>query len=185
MASSISVLASRLSLGTRTFNYRELIPVEQHQLWRIEQGMVRTLTWDDEGTVAALGVWGVGDVLGSALSSVEPYQIECLSTVQASLISHQDGCYTNAVFSHLNQIETLLKISHSKSVGRRLWQLLVWLGQRFGHETEIGQLIDLPMTHQDLAETIGTSRVTVTRMLNALQREGVLQFSHKRYTLLH
>jgi CRP-like cAMP-binding protein len=170
---------------SQTFQHRELIPVKVNQLWRLEQGMVRTLTWNMDGTIATLGIWGAGDIVGASLSAGTPYQIECLSDVQACPIPNTEGCCFRAMYSYLCQMETLLAIAHVKRVSHRLMQLLSWLGQRFGDRTELGLSIDLPMTHQDLADAIGTSRVTVTRMLNSLQREGLLQFSHKRYTLLH
>ena len=182
MSSSVSIVPPDL-LPVQTFQHRQLLPVEQHQLWQIKHGMVRTLTWDQDGTISTLGLWGVGDILGPSLFAADPYQIECLGDVQASPLPNDYGSYTHAMFSHLYQMETLLKIAHVRSIGHRLWQLLVWLDQRFGQDVEGGRLIDLPMTHQDLAETIGSSRVTVTRMLNVLKREGVLQFSHKSYTL--
>lgn len=201
MASSLSVLPPKFSLRwsslkgqsqdessrepSQTFQHRELIPVKVNQLWCLEQGMVRTLTWNMDGTIATLGIWGAGDILGASPSAVTPYQIECLSDVQACPLPNTDGDYFRAMYSYLCQMETLLAIAHTKRVSHRLIQLLNWLGQRFGDRTEIGLSIDLPMTHQDLAEAIGTSRVTVTRMLNSFQREGWLQFSHKRYTLLH
>jgi len=35
--------------------------------------------------------------------------------------------------------------------------------------------IRLPLTHQDIASAIGTSRETVSRLLNRLKREGIVE----------
>ena len=55
----------------------------------------------------------------------------------------------------------------------RLTQLLHWLAQRFGQPVPQGQLFDPLFTHQQLAEILGISRVTVTRALNRLEQDGL------------
>ena len=42
----------------------------------------------------------------------------------------------------------------------------------------------LKMTHQDLANMVGSSRETVTRALNRLQDEGVISISHQQISIL-
>lgn len=42
----------------------------------------------------------------------------------------------------------------------------------------------LKMTHQDLANMVGSSRETVTRALNRLQDEGVISISHQQISVL-
>lgn len=59
-----------------------------------------------------------------------------------------------------------------------------WLAQRFGHEVAQGQIIDLRLTHQEIAQYIGTTRVTVTRLLNRLQQEGKIVCSSQQCILL-
>jgi len=50
----------------------------------------------------------------------------------------------------------------------RLVNLLFHLSEEYGIETSQGVKIDLTLTHQDLAEFIGASRVMVTKALNQL-----------------
>jgi CRP-like cAMP-binding protein len=61
----------------------------------------------------------------------------------------------------------------------RLAQLLHWLAQRFGKSVPQGQLLAPFLTHQQLAEILGTSRVTITRAFNRLEQEGQLIRSKK------
>lgn len=51
---------------------------------------------------------------------------------------------------------------------------LLWLSQRFGHNTERGRYIDLRLTHQDIADIVGATRVTITRLLNQFERQGMI-----------
>lgn len=166
------------------FKRREFIPARPNQIWQIEQGFVRTLTWDTEGSVATLGLWGPGDIVGAPLTQADPYSIICLSPVVAQRWVNRCHWSIESILSHGQQTEALLQIIRSKRICDRLYQFLLWLAQRFGHRTDQGLAIDLQITHQEIAETLGTSRVTITRLLKQLQQEGVIYRSRKRYLLL-
>ena len=47
-----------------------------------------------------------------------------------------------------------------------------------------GIIIDLKITHQEIAEMVGTSRETVTRTIARLQREGIILVEGRRMILL-
>ncbi|MHC5671423.1 Crp/Fnr family transcriptional regulator [Nostoc sp.] len=171
-------------LPQQIFTRREVIPLQNDVLWRIDHGAVRTLTWSEDGTFITLGYWGLGDLIGYPLSKVKPYQIECLTGVEISIVPphlwHQD---INALLSHIQQAEDLLSIVHRKPISLRLWQFLVWLSEKFGRDVDKGKLIDLNVTHQDIAEVLNTTRVTVTRLLQQLESEGTV-LRHKRRIIL-
>ena len=173
------------NLLQRTFGRRDLVPLRQDCLWRIEAGVVRTLTWNQEGTPSTLGIWGPGDLIGKPLSRVNPYQIECLTHVEVSILPvHLWYQVLDALLLHVQQAEEILSIVQCKRVPLGLLQLLVWLAQKFGREVERGQQIDLSLTHQELAELIGTTRVTVTRLLNQFEHEGIICRRRHHLTLL-
>lgn len=172
------------SLNQRVFSRRDSIPPREDVLWRIERGAVRTVTWSEQGTLITLGYWGPGDVVGHPLSRVKPYQIECLTSVEVTILP--PGLWEqalDAMLSHIQQTEELLSIVHRKPVSLRLWQFLLWLAQKFGRDVDKGRLIDLGVTHQEMAEVINTTRVSVTRMLQQFEEEGML-LRHERRLIL-
>jgi CRP-like cAMP-binding protein len=59
----------------------------------------------------------------------------------------------------------------------------MWLGEKFGRNVEGGRLIDLRMTHQELAEAINSTRVSVTRLLQQFESEGMLRRHQRRLVL--
>lgn len=184
---AISTLTPSLlpPLQVRIFSRRDLIEPTTDVLWRIDRGAVRTLTWSEQGTVITLGYWGTGDVVGQPLSRVVPYQIECLTSVETSIIPPQLWHQTmDAMLSHIQQSEELLSIIHRKPVSLRLWQFLIWLGEKFGRDVDRGKLIDIGVTHQEIAEVINTTRVSVTRMLQQFEEEGMLIRHQRRIVLL-
>ncbi|MGG6263987.1 Crp/Fnr family transcriptional regulator [Leptolyngbya sp. AN03gr2] len=167
----------------RSFRHREQLPFTPNSLWKIESGYARTMTWNAEGAIAALGIWGTGDVIGHCLSNIEPYQIECLGPVVAREVAISNNC-TRLLLSHIQQIEQLLNLANIQQASARLIGLLEWLAQRFGRLESHGYLIDIPLTHQSIAELIGTTRVTVTRTLSELERAGKIQRLRQHRILL-
>jgi len=68
---------------------------------------------------------------------------------------------------------------------QRLQQLLSWLALKFGHPIHQGRLIQLRLTHQDIADAIGTTRVTVTRLMQDLERSGEIGYSPKKCIIVY
>lgn len=157
------------------FSPRSLLPLRQTSLWKIETGVVRTITWLEDDTIAATGLWGPGDIVGKALSKVEPYQLECLTKVEVSLLPvsllHQE---TEALLRHMQQAEEFSLIRSYRKIDAMVIKLLGWLAKKFGREVDAGHLIDLRLTHQDIAEMLGTTRVTITRTLSQFEQQGLI-----------
>jgi len=173
-------------LRSWSFSRGNLLPSSPDSLWRIERGIVRTATWTEAGTLNGLGYWGPGDVVGQPLSRLSPYQMECLMSVEVSLVPgylwHQ---VLDAIVLHTQQMEELLRILHHERVSIPLLQLLGWLAQKFGTEVDQGQLIDLRLTHEEIAEFASTTRITVTRMLKQFEQEGRIRRLRHHVILCH
>lgn len=156
------------------FASRQGLPTSD--LWAIQSGFVRVLTHLETGCALTTGIWGAGAVVGNAFSIVRPYQIECLTAVQAVPLRLDELVNpSEMLLQHLHQSEELMLIRSHKRIDAMLLQLLNWLGRRFGQDVHMGRLIDLRLTHQDLAELLGTTRVTVTRSLIQLEQQGLIQ----------
>jgi CRP-like cAMP-binding protein len=126
MAIYVLTSASPPNNCQRTFNRYDLIPLRADVLWKIERGVVRTTTWSEAGRLVTLGYWGSLDVVGQPLSRVEPYQIECLTSVEVSLLpSERWHQALDAILLHIQQSEELLNIVRQEGVQRRLQQMFV------------------------------------------------------------
>ena len=159
----------------QSFSRRSFLPQHTHTLWKIETGVVRTFTYLEDGTSVTLGVWGAGDIVGKALSKVEPYQMECLTKVQTTIFDFQGwDKIADVLLAHIQQAEELMIVRGYKTVDIMLIKLLTWLSKKFGREVEQGRLIDMRLTHEDIAELLGSTRVTITRILRQLEQEGFI-----------
>lgn len=184
----ISLLSSprASSLVSQRFPRRSFLLTDSSCLWRIKSGVVRTLTILEDGTLITLGLWGPGDVVGRVLSKADLYQIECLTTVEAVLLPpHIWHEATEALILHVRRAEELIEILHCRHAEASLLRLFAWLAKRFGQEVEQGQLIDLRLTHQDLADLVGLTRVTVTRLVNEFEKQGMIQRRARQFIVLH
>lgn len=173
-------------LTSSGFARRSFLPLRHNILWLLETGVVRTLTVLEDGTSVTLGLWGQGDVVGRVLSKADPFQIECLTSVEANLLpDYSWHRATEAMILHIQRSGELIEIMHCRQAESSLLRLFAWLAKRFGQEVEQGQLIDLRLTHQDIADLIGLTRVTVTRLINDFEKQGIIQRKQRQFIVLH
>jgi len=101
-----------------------------------------TATWDETGTQRILGYWGPGDVVGLPLSRLNPYQVECKTIVEASLVpAHLWHEELDAIVLHAQQAEELLSILHQERIPPTADAGLV--SSEVCRWVEQGQLIDV------------------------------------------
>ncbi len=78
----------------------------------------------------------------------------------------------------LGDAEEQLKNMAFKGIPARLASLLLQLADEQGGDDVTG------LTHQDLAESVGTYRETATQVLNDLKADGLIEIGRKRITIL-
>jgi CRP-like cAMP-binding protein len=182
--SGISLEIVRSVLATHSFTRREQFPTHENLIWQITEGYVRSITWSESGEVMTLGIWGPTDFFGQSLSIVDPYQVECLTNVKAVACQPVGAQMVPLLLNNSQQTEKLLSVLQTRCMSDRLLGVLDWLSERFGQVYPMGRTIGPGLTHQQLAELAGTTRVTVTRILQALESRGKLRRLPKRNILL-
>jgi CRP-like cAMP-binding protein len=84
----------------------------------------------------------------------------------------------------LVQYEELIKCLLPRETEVRLANLLPILAQKFGERNGDGEIvIDLRLTHQDLAAMVASTRESVTKVLNELRQRDVIEVEAGRITL--
>jgi CRP-like cAMP-binding protein len=63
-----------------------------------------------------------------------------------------------------------------KKASERVAYRVLFLGSRFGTKTPRGVLIDLPITHEVFANTINLARESVSRELEKLEKQSIIEF---------
>ncbi|MEB3272236.1 MAG: Crp/Fnr family transcriptional regulator [Prochlorothrix sp.] len=176
----------------QSFEAGQAINLPDREVWVVCRGVVTLSTSYDNGEESLLGLVGPSGIFGSPLSEIYPYHASALSAVDLLGLSMAELEHTpllcQDLFRSLNhrlqQSEKLLAIVGQRRVEDRLRQFLQLLGQEVGQNQGDQIRLTVRLTHQHLANALGTTRVTVTRLLGQLRQEGVLDFDTDRHLLL-
>jgi CRP/FNR family transcriptional regulator, cyclic AMP receptor protein len=84
----------------------------------------------------------------------------------------------------LRQVWGQVQSLNYSSADSRIRSGILQLAKRHGVPDARGIIVDLKITHQELAEMVGTSRETVTRTLARLQKQGILTIDARRIIVL-
>ncbi|APR84949.1 cAMP-binding protein [Minicystis rosea] len=159
------------------------------------RGRVRLERVAPDGRVVPLGYRGTGDVLGeaclghapehhesaTAMEEVEMLRIP-LPVVDELLAGDPALSLAGLALLLARQRETEDRIESLlfRNVEGRLVEFLLKAADRWGVPTPKGTLISAPITHLEIAQSIGSTRETVTLTLGALRREGLLDVAGRR-----
>jgi len=142
-----------------------------------------------------LGYRGSGELLGEACLGHAPAHREKATAMEeveyvriplpvVDDLLAQDAALGPAVLALLlaRQRETEDRIASLlfRDVEGRLAEFLLQAADRWGVPNPKGTLISAPITHLEIAQSIGSTRETVTLTLGALRREGLLDVAGRR-----
>jgi global nitrogen regulator NtcA len=85
--------------------------------------------------------------------------------------------------SRILQTEMMIETLAHRDMGSRLVSFLLILCRDFGIPAQDGIMIDLKLSHQAIAEAIGSTRVTVTRLLGDLRQDKMISIHKKKITV--
>ncbi len=167
-----------------------------NKLYFIKEGNIRIGCIDDEGREIIKEIISKGEVFGQFTLEknnlngefAQAYKGDvslCAFTISdfENILNRKPDIglkYTRRVGHKLRNIQNrLLNLLH-KDVRTRLVHFFLMLVQSNPEETADDRF-QLPnfLTHEDIAHLIGSSRQTVTTLINELEMEGLLQFSRQ------
>ncbi len=85
--------------------------------------------------------------------------------------------------SRILQTEMMIETLAHRDMGSRLVSFLLILCRDFGVPGSDGITVDLKLSHQAIAEAIGSTRVTVTRLLGDLREQEMISIHKKKITV--
>jgi CRP/FNR family transcriptional regulator, cyclic AMP receptor protein len=165
----------------------------------IEAGWVKVSSQTADGRQAVLAVLGPGELIGELATfsrDTRSATITAIDDVTASVVTGTAfrEFLTEAPDIALRLLETMsqrLRDADRKrvefgayDVDRRLVRRLVELAERFGEPDGDEVRIPLPLTHEDLADWVASSREAVSKALGELRRRGLVRTDRRRITVL-
>jgi len=191
-----NLLPDKSNEGRRLHYYDkgETIPLVPEGVWQVYRGIAQLSQFNERGEETLLG-WAIASTFfGLWLTQVEDYQAKALteSYLKWYTVAELESSTTisslmlNHIIRRLRQTEALVAIAGLKRVEDRLIQLLTLLKTEMGEPSEGGgtRLI-ARLTHQNLANSIGTTRVTITRLLGEFQRQRLINIDNERHIIIN
>jgi CRP/FNR family cyclic AMP-dependent transcriptional regulator len=150
-------------------------------------GREQVLAVNTEGeSVAELPVFDGGPYPASAMAitdteivfiSRRDFHAHCLEHPEVSLK------VLSVVGARLRRLVGIIEELSFTTIRQRLISSLVKLAQSAGHQTEHGIEFQLPGSHQELANQLGTVRELISRNLMRLQAEGLLDVDARQIVI--
>ncbi len=169
------------------------ISLEKNNLWIVVRGVVKLESKSSQGDDILLGLAGANEVFGAPLTKVQPYEAKALADCDLLCISTEEVKASPAlalaliegISARYRQAELFISLLGLNLVEERIKGLLSLLADEYGCPCKDGCLISLRLTHQDLANALGTTRVTVTRIIGSLRVEGWLKTNADKSIIIY
>jgi CRP/FNR family transcriptional regulator len=89
----------------------------------------------------------------------------------------------SSLYERLKQSEEVIDRLLDREVSARLTKLLQNLGDRFGETDGSATVLDMRLTHQDLANMIASTREAVSKVMSELQRDGLIEMRNRKIAI--
>jgi len=119
--------------------------------------------------VVPSSIWLIDTPTFARKLATDPSVTPAMMRVMGRLLSNAVGLIEDLAFREV-----------PARLARFLWQL----AERRGHRLEHGWLVPLDFSMQDIASLLGTTRQSVSSLINQWEREGVLQRQSRRSLLV-
>ena len=164
----------------------------------IERGSVRVTRPSPDGkSFVIMSLLGPGDLLGDIAWAEDTHDCsaETLEDCRIYQLARRDFdglVKDNPAFAlslihvlaiRLKQAQSRIEDLVFRQVPSRVAKLFMNLAENHGKVTPYGIVLDLPLTHQEIADIVGSSRVTVTQVLNRFRAMKWVAVKSKRVTI--
>ena len=190
-----------IRLAERHFKAKDIIfaPGDpDDRLYFLFEGTVRlykTYGYYKEATTALLKEGAVFGKLSlvedcwqdSFAETVTDARVASVQKVMLTEITKRKPEFTLKLFAsfseRLRQSDEVIESLLHREVSVRLTTLLLSLSDRFGENNEVGTLLGVRLTHQDLANMIASTREAVSKVMSEFQRDGSIEVQNRKIVL--
>jgi CRP/FNR family transcriptional regulator, cyclic AMP receptor protein len=185
----------------RSFGKGQIIFLEEETgtyMYLVLSGKVKVTKAGTGGKETILAIHRAGDFFGemslldgktspATVSAMEDAKIISVSGVDFhKYLMHNEKVMLQIIqvlCARLRQVWQTQSLN-SSTADARIRMGIYQLAKRHGIRDAHGTIIDLKITHQELADMVGTSRETVTRTIARLREQGILEIEQRRITLI-
>jgi CRP/FNR family cyclic AMP-dependent transcriptional regulator len=164
---------------------------EPDGVYLIKQGFVKACSTSDDGHANLLLVHEAGEfmplpwaldgyhVTGLFYEAMSDVKVMRMPKDKLRIALGNNAWLTNEVLAQTVNVIAIytqrIQVLEFRSARGRVIAEVLFFAERFGRPRDRGILIDAPITHQDIADSINMSRETASRALEQLFEEGLLE----------
>ena len=195
---TLASIVSRKEFGKKETLFHQGDPGEEFMI--LTEGSVKVELMNSEGKELTLTILTPFQFLGElALLDDVPRSATVVSMESSVLLSVNKRDFARLLESYprmsipmLRQLTRRVRVLTDDIASMafldsysRVTRKILNLGEEMGQTNAEGHiLIDRPLTHQQLANLVGTTRETVTKILNEMKDNGLLDIRRHRITIL-
>lgn len=173
--------APAVAAGQHRYAREEIIFLVADAVLEVRAGVVAQTVVHDDGLAVLLGLCGPGQcVVGHPDDSCSLYlvahtDVTVVVRPWASLVA--ESALLERIRARARQMEAWSAAQAHRHLDQRLLGILAVLAEQFGVPQGADVLIDVRITHAQLATAVGATRTTVTRLIGELRGRGQLATS--------
>ena len=161
----------------------------------IQEGLVKTYKTDENGHEQIVSFLKAGDMFPhTGLFNASPYPATAESIVETTLIIIPIALFEGLVMrmpsiaikmmrvmgDKIKELQEKLQMLSEQDVKHRILSFLLLLAEQHGQSKANIITINLPVTHQEFANCVGTTRESVNRLLNQLSKDSLIEVERNR-----
>ncbi|MGB9682107.1 MAG: Crp/Fnr family transcriptional regulator [bacterium] len=165
----------------------------------IKKGKLKVTIMTEEGKEKILAILSEGDIIGEiSLIDNRPRSATVEALEDCSLLSIKKEDFGKFLLEYPKISIEIARILSERlrdadrsieeltfyDVRTRIISLLISLGERYGKPISNGIEIHIRFTHQELADLVGSSRETITRVLGELQENKIIRIEKDKILII-
>ncbi len=188
---SLKLMLEELYRGRPLWAYAssKRIPLFEDEVCIIYRGIARTQTIQSGGEESMMGLVGPMMPIARRFTLLNPYEAYALTHVDLLRLKWEEVESSDVIMrelyrsliQRLRHTEVMLALLSKRQTSERLIGFLSFLAQEYGKQTPQGLRIEVQLTHQQIADAICTTRVTITRLLGILKRASLIRIGQDRH----
>ncbi|UFJ41760.1 Crp/Fnr family transcriptional regulator [Brevibacillus humidisoli] len=172
---------------------------EKEAVFFIREGLVKTYKTDEDGHEHIVSFLKSGDMFPhTGFFNQDPYPATAETIVDTQLLAIPVRLFERLMLQtppiaiklmrvmgdKIRELQEKLQVLSGQDVKHRLLSFLLHLAEQHGEMKDNRITINLPMTHQEFANAVGTTRETINRLLNQLGKEDILKADRSRIVII-
>lgn len=178
LPNEINAAHDRRDAIQRRYRRGDFILLDTDMVLSIEEGIIARMMIHQDGCEVLLGLFGKRNLIfphpadNCYIQLVA--QTDCIVTIEPLAVTEKKADFTRDLRFCLQKVEAWAAMQARPHLDQRLLGILSLLAEEFGQNNEQGRVINLRLTHAQLASAIGSTRATVTRTISDLKLQNKL-----------